>query len=43
MLIFFWRLMKYHPELLPQGKHGDPYQHLKSDLHGLHALDGKNH
>jgi hypothetical protein len=25
----------HHPELLPQGKPGDPYQHLKVDLHGL--------
>ena len=43
VLIFFCWLKQYHPELLPQGKHGDAYQHLKSDLNGLYAEDGKKH
>jgi hypothetical protein len=27
---------KYHRELLPQQKRGDPYQYLKVDLEGLY-------
>jgi len=33
---FFGWLQGHYPELLPQPAHGDPYQFLKSDLHGLY-------
>lgn len=36
VLIFFAWLEKNRPELLPKDKLGDPYQHLKVDLHGLY-------
>jgi hypothetical protein len=36
VLLFFGWLQQHHPELLPKGKQGDPYQHLKSDLKGLY-------
>jgi len=36
VLLFFGWLKQNHPALLPQGKQGDPYQHLKSDLQGLY-------
>jgi hypothetical protein len=35
VLKFFGWLQHYNPYLLPQGKQGDPYQHLKVDLVGL--------
>ena len=36
VLLFYWWLKKYHPELLPREKHDDPYQHLRVDLAGLY-------
>ena len=36
VLAFFGWLEGHYPELLPKEKQGDPYQHLKSDLHGLY-------
>jgi hypothetical protein len=36
VLIFYGWLEQHHPDLLKRGK-GDPYQHLKVDLHGLWA------
>jgi hypothetical protein len=36
VLIFFGWLQNHNPDLLPKGKQGDPYQHLKMDLAGLH-------
>jgi hypothetical protein len=35
VLIFYGWLEQNHPELLPK-KQGDPYQHLKVNLHGLY-------
>jgi hypothetical protein len=35
ILVFYGWMEQYHPDLLTHGK-GDPYQHLKSDLHGLY-------
>ena len=35
VLIFFGWLQHHNPDLLPKGKEGDPYQHLKVDLVGL--------
>ena len=35
VLIFYRWLERRRPELLPEGKHADPFQHLKSDLGGL--------
>jgi hypothetical protein len=34
-LSFGW-LQQHHPNLLPKGKHGDPYQHLRVNLEGLY-------
>ena len=36
VLLFYAWLEKYHRELLPQQKSGDPYQYLKVDLEGLY-------
>ena len=36
VLLFYAWLEKYHRELLPQQKRGDPYQYLKVDLEGLY-------
>lgn len=36
VLLFYRWLKVYHPELLAQEKHNDPYQHLRSDLEGLY-------
>ena len=36
VLLFYWWLKKYHPELLPREKHDDRYQHLRVDLAGLY-------
>jgi hypothetical protein len=35
VLIFYGWLERHLPELLPEEKHADPLQHLKSDLSGL--------
>ena len=35
VLLFFGWLLQKRPELLPSGKHGDPYQTLKGELSGL--------
>ena len=35
VLIFYGWLEQHRPELLPQGKHGDPFQHVRLDLSGL--------
>src|SRR6516225_9952419 len=35
VLIFYGWLEQHRPELLPQGKHDDPFQHVRSDLSGL--------
>jgi hypothetical protein len=40
VLLFFAWLQEHYPELLPQGKQGDPYQHLKVDLCGLYQVAG---
>src|SRR5215831_444377 len=34
-LIFYGWLEQHRPELLPQGNHGDPFQHVRLDLSGL--------
>ena len=34
VLIFYGWLKEHYPDLLKRG-HGDPYQHLKSELNGL--------
>ena len=36
VLIFYRWLERHRPELLPEGKHDDPFQYLKSDLSGLY-------
>lgn len=36
VLLFYAWVKKHHPELLPNEKQGDPYQHLKVDLTGLY-------
>ena len=36
VLIFYGWLERHRPELLPEGKHDDPFQYLKSDLNGLY-------
>jgi len=36
VLIFYAWLEGHRPELLPQGKDGDPLQYLESDLSGLY-------
>jgi hypothetical protein len=36
VLIFYGRLERHRPELLPEGKHDDPFQYLKPDLSGLY-------
>lgn len=36
VLNFFLWLRSCGPDLLPQGKQGDPYQWLKADLDGLY-------
>jgi hypothetical protein len=33
---FFGWLQQHHLEMLPKGKHGDPYQGLRRDLAGLY-------
>jgi hypothetical protein len=33
---FFGWLAGHYPHLVPREKQGDPYQHLKSDLHDLY-------
>ena len=38
VFIFFGWLAGHYPHLLPREKQGDPYQHLKSDLHDLYDL-----
>ena len=35
VLLFYGWLERHCPELLPEGKHADPFQHLKSDLSDL--------
>jgi hypothetical protein len=35
VFVFFGWLEGHYPELLHRGR-GDPYQHLKVDLHGLY-------
>jgi len=35
VLIFYGWLEQHRPELLPQGKYDDPFQHMRSDLSGL--------
>jgi len=35
VLIFYGWLEQHRPELLPEGKHADPFQHVRSDLGGL--------
>jgi len=35
ILIFYGWLERHRPELLPQGKRDDPFQHVRSDLSGL--------
>ena len=32
VFLFFKWLQQHYPEMLPKGKHGDPYQDLRSDL-----------
>jgi hypothetical protein len=32
VFLFFRWLQQHHPEMLPKGKHGDPYQALRADL-----------
>jgi len=39
VLNFFLWLQPHNPRLLPQGKRGDPYQHLKGDLDGLYLCE----
>jgi len=35
VLIFYGWLEQHRPELLPEGKHADPFQYVRSDLSGL--------
>ena len=37
VLLFYAWLEKYHRELLPKERQGEPYQHLKVDLTGLYG------
>jgi len=39
VLTFFLWLHRCCPELLPPGKRGDTYQHLKVDLNGLYLYE----
>jgi hypothetical protein len=32
VFLFFRWLQQHHPEMLPKGNHGDPYQDLRADL-----------
>ena len=32
VFLFFRWLQQHHPEMLPKGTHGDPYQELRADL-----------
>lgn len=36
VLLFFAWLQGHYPHLLPKGRQGDPYRHLKVDLKGLY-------
>ena len=36
VFLFFKWLQQHHPEMLPKGKHGDPYLDLRAYLDGLY-------
>jgi hypothetical protein len=36
VFLFLKWLQQRYPEMLPKGKHGDPYQDLRADLNGLY-------
>ena len=36
VFLFFKWLQQHYPEMLPKGKHGDPYQRLRVDLNRLY-------
>jgi len=36
VFLFFKWLQQHHQEMLPQGKHSDPYSDLRADLDGLY-------
>jgi hypothetical protein len=36
VFLFFKWLQQHYPEMLPKGKHDDPYPDLRADLDGLY-------